>query len=341
MGGMAEPFDARARRFLAAHRVARLATVDPDGTPSVVPICYALDAAAIYSPLDAKPKRVPPRALRRVRNLLARPAVALVVDDYAEDWSCLAHLIVRGQADLLEPGEPEHALAVAQLRARYPQYHRMAIEAQPVIRIVPTRWRFWAVVPEAVDPGPVTAPRLDVFALLAACPTRPPAAFLADPVPPAVLSRLLRAIPLPASPVGVRLAVVTEPSERARLVAALAAIAPATSATPEGRLLGAAPVLLLLGVDPAGDRDDSPVVDDALLGELLGHLTASIGLAAFAAGLAAARVTLPHAAAVPLTRALDLDAALRPVALIALGYATGPGTEPAPPSLADRLVRWL
>jgi coenzyme F420-0:L-glutamate ligase / coenzyme F420-1:gamma-L-glutamate ligase len=141
------PLDAQAWRYLATHRVARLATVDTAGLPSVVPICYADDGAAIYSALDEKPKRVAPAALKRVRNLLARPDVALVVDDYAEDWSRLAYLLVRGRADLLEPGTPEHAAAIDRLRTRYPQYHRMAIEARPVIRVRPTSARFWSATP--------------------------------------------------------------------------------------------------------------------------------------------------------------------------------------------------
>jgi PPOX class probable F420-dependent enzyme len=113
----------------------------------VVPICYASDGRAIYSALDQKPKRVAPVALKRVRNLLAHPDVALVVDDYAEDWSQLAYLLVRGHATLLEPGTPDHAAAVALLRAKYAQYRAMAIEAQPIICIRPTRGYLWKGTP--------------------------------------------------------------------------------------------------------------------------------------------------------------------------------------------------
>jgi hypothetical protein len=54
---------------------------------------------------------------------------------------------VRGRAALLEPGTPEHAAAVALLRAKYPQYRAMAIEAQPIICIRPTRGSFWKASP--------------------------------------------------------------------------------------------------------------------------------------------------------------------------------------------------
>lgn len=142
--------------FLAMRRVGHLATVDAAGRPSVVPICYAVDRRAIYSALDEKPKRVAPEALRRVRNLLAHPDVALVVDDYAEDWTQLAYLLVRGRADLLQPGAPDHAAAVALLRAKYPQYRAMAIGAQPVIRIRPARSTFWTAT---TTPSPQGAPQ--------------------------------------------------------------------------------------------------------------------------------------------------------------------------------------
>jgi len=69
----------------------------------------------------------------------------LVIDDYSEDWEALAYLHVRGFAEILEPGSgPEHSVAIAALRARYPQYSSMNIDAQPVIKLVPQRLRFWS-----------------------------------------------------------------------------------------------------------------------------------------------------------------------------------------------------
>lgn len=134
---------ADAWRYLEAHRVGHLTTVDEAGRPSVVPLCYATDGQAIYSALDDKPKRVQPHDLQRVRNIRVHPVVALVVDDYSEDWSRLAYLLVHGQADLVAAGTEEHERAVALLRAKYPQYLRMPIEERDVIRIRPERGRFW------------------------------------------------------------------------------------------------------------------------------------------------------------------------------------------------------
>lgn len=132
--------------YLEGHRVARLATVGEDGQPHVVPCCFALVGGVVYTPLDAKPKRVPVERLRRVRDLRANAAVCLTVDDYDEDWRRLRWLQVRGDAALTLPGAEEdtHGRAIAALRVRYPQYREMPLEELPLIRITPRRVVEWA-----------------------------------------------------------------------------------------------------------------------------------------------------------------------------------------------------
>ena len=98
---------------------------------------------AIVIAIDEKPKG-DPRRLRRVRNIQVRPDVALIVDDYEEDWSRLAWVQVRGRARLVEPGEQGHGEWLAALRRKYPQYLSMRLEALPVIiieRLATTAWR--------------------------------------------------------------------------------------------------------------------------------------------------------------------------------------------------------
>ena len=64
---------------LAAARVARLATIDPDGRPHLVPIVFAIHGATLYSAVDRKPKRS--RTLRRIENARARPSVTVLIDE--------------------------------------------------------------------------------------------------------------------------------------------------------------------------------------------------------------------------------------------------------------------
>ncbi|HEX6287976.1 MAG TPA: TIGR03668 family PPOX class F420-dependent oxidoreductase [Herpetosiphonaceae bacterium] len=132
--------------FILAQRVGRLATVDAVGDPHVIPVCYACDGHSLYIALDAKPKRVAPQQLRRVRNILDHPQVALVVDRYSDDWSVLAYVLIRGAASLLAVDSPEHRSAVELLRARYHQYQTMPIDQQPVIVIRPSSVVAWGML---------------------------------------------------------------------------------------------------------------------------------------------------------------------------------------------------
>ena len=136
-------FSPKAAEFVRIHRVARLATADAGGAPYVVPVCYAFDGRRIYSAIDLKPKRVGGRVLKRVRNILENPHVALVIDDYSEDWSELAYVMVRGVADLIESGE-ERQRAEDLLRQKYHQYETMLQPGCPVIRITPERVISWS-----------------------------------------------------------------------------------------------------------------------------------------------------------------------------------------------------
>lgn len=124
--------------FVGQARVARLATIHRSGTPSLVPVCFALigdSHPVIVSVLDEKPKNVPDRELARVRNIRRNPHVGFIVDRYDEDWSRLAFVQVRGRAHIVTPGGMHHDDAITALREKYPQYRPMAIEQRAVIVI--------------------------------------------------------------------------------------------------------------------------------------------------------------------------------------------------------------
>jgi PPOX class probable F420-dependent enzyme len=135
-----EPAEARTR--FAGARVARLATTGADRRPHIVPVVFALDGDTLYTAVDdVKPKAT--TRLKRLANIAANPAVALLADHYEdEDWSRLAWLQVRGEASLVEDAA-ERERALAALRARYRQYHTMALEELPLLRIRPTRLVGW------------------------------------------------------------------------------------------------------------------------------------------------------------------------------------------------------
>lgn len=138
-------FSSTVAHFIASHRVGRLATADAGGAPYAVPICYAFDGERIYTAIDLKPKRVGGRELKRVRNILENPQVALVIDDYSEDWSDLAYVMVRGNAEIIEDGEERQSAEVL-LREKYQQYAEMLEPGCAVIRITPERVVSWGAV---------------------------------------------------------------------------------------------------------------------------------------------------------------------------------------------------
>jgi PPOX class probable F420-dependent enzyme len=124
-------------------RVARLATVDADHGPHVIPICFSFDGSVFYSAIDRKPKRVSADRLTRLKNIAQMPQVALLLDYYDEDWARLWYVLVRGKAELVS-AEPERLQAIARLRAKYPQYAAgMLSDDAPILRITPERITSW------------------------------------------------------------------------------------------------------------------------------------------------------------------------------------------------------
>lgn len=135
-------------KFLNSNRVARLATADKAGVPHIVPVCYVLDGASLYIALDAKPKRVAPLRLKRVRNIKENAEVSLLVDHYDEDWTALGWVRLDGRAELIVQGQ-EHADALSLLRERYPQYESTLPDDAVVIAVRVHRVSSWGDLPAA------------------------------------------------------------------------------------------------------------------------------------------------------------------------------------------------
>ena len=128
------------RERVEGMRVARLATVRPDGRPHIVPICFVLAEGVLYTAVDQKPKRA--SRLVRLENVEANPRVAVLVDHYDDDWSRLWWVRLDGRARVLSDGS-ERRRAVELLADRYPQYARER-PSGPVIAVDVAVWRGWA-----------------------------------------------------------------------------------------------------------------------------------------------------------------------------------------------------
>src|SRR5215471_9385467 len=104
-----------ARVLLERWPVARLATLGPAG-PQLLPVVFARAGECLWSAVDGKPKSG--GELARVRHVRADPRVALLLDEYTEEWSELWWLRVSGRASAIgsvPERDAEVAAAVAAL----------------------------------------------------------------------------------------------------------------------------------------------------------------------------------------------------------------------------------
>jgi len=110
---------AEALALVESSRVARLATVRPDGGPHLVPITFAITAGTIVTMIDQKPKTT--SQLQRLRNIEVNPSVSVMVDEWDEDWDHLRWVRVDGTARVHSDDDVwRHAREA--LIVKYPQY---------------------------------------------------------------------------------------------------------------------------------------------------------------------------------------------------------------------------
>jgi PPOX class probable F420-dependent enzyme len=118
------------RRRLQEARVARLATVDAEGRPHLVPITFAHDDEKLYFAVDDKPKRR--RDLKRLRNIAGNPRVSVLVDHYEDDWARLWWVRLDGVANVLDH-DAEAQRAIDLLVRKYVQYARARPQGPVVV----------------------------------------------------------------------------------------------------------------------------------------------------------------------------------------------------------------
>lgn len=130
------------RHRLASARVGYLATVRGDGRPHVVPIVFAVNGDVVYAIADPKPKSG--LDLLRHRNIVANPAVSLLVDAYDEPWIGIWWVRADGQARIVEDG-PERDTAIRLLVSKYPDYATWTTPFGAAMVMEVTRLTSWAI----------------------------------------------------------------------------------------------------------------------------------------------------------------------------------------------------
>jgi PPOX class probable F420-dependent enzyme len=127
-----------ARALLANERVARLAYVDDEDHPRVLPVTFAVAGGAVWSAIDEKPKRSTEPA--RLRHLHRRPEAALLVDVYDDDWSRLAWVQLLGTVEILPADSAPEAMEA--LAAKYAPYAERRPPG-PLLRLSVKDFRQW------------------------------------------------------------------------------------------------------------------------------------------------------------------------------------------------------
>ena len=131
--------------FIQRVRVARLATTDSDFKPHLVPVVFVFDGNHFFIPVDEKRKKAKPEKLRRIKNIQGNSNVALLIDEYNEDWTRLAFVMIQGIASI-EKSRPQADIqaqkALKLLTIKYTQYQRVGT-GEILIRIKPEKVVSW------------------------------------------------------------------------------------------------------------------------------------------------------------------------------------------------------
>lgn len=131
--------------FIQRARVARLATIDCEFKPHLVPVVFVFDGDHFFIPVDEKRKKAKPEKLRRIKNIEGNPNVALLIDEYSEDWSRLTFVMIQGVASIVKyklQTDIQLQLALKELTTKYIQYQKIGI-GEICIRIKPEKVVSW------------------------------------------------------------------------------------------------------------------------------------------------------------------------------------------------------
>jgi len=129
------PLPEAVKQFIAAARVCRIASVRPDGTPHVIPVCPAFEGATVY--VDIASRGVSAAAFR------ANPDIAVLIDEYHDDWSKLQAVILRCRAEELAGEELERAWTM--IREKFPQYVTVDWQPRLTLALRIDGWTEWGL----------------------------------------------------------------------------------------------------------------------------------------------------------------------------------------------------
>ena len=131
--------------FIVRARVARLATIDSEFKPHLVPVVFVFNGNHFFIPVDEKRKTAKPEKLKRIRNIQDNPNVTLLIDEYSENWTKLAFVMIQGKASVAtnEEGNIQVREAYKKLMTKYLQYQKVSVGEMCII-ITPKKVASWS-----------------------------------------------------------------------------------------------------------------------------------------------------------------------------------------------------
>lgn len=131
-----EPIPDGIKGFLATARVCRIATVRPNGEPHLIPVCPVFDGeATVYVDIGRK--------YATAEGLRANHRIAVLIDEYTDDWSKLRGLLLRCQAAVAEGEEKERAWEM--IRDKFPQHKPIGWSPRLTLALRIYDWRQWGI----------------------------------------------------------------------------------------------------------------------------------------------------------------------------------------------------
>ena len=131
-----QPLPEAVKQFVGAARVCRIATVRPDSTPHVIPVCPVFDGeATVYVDIGSR--------YTTAEGVRASPNIAVLIDEYSDDWSELKAVLLRCRAEPVEAEEKERAWEM--IRAKFPAYKGIGWEPRLTLALRVYDWRQWGI----------------------------------------------------------------------------------------------------------------------------------------------------------------------------------------------------
>ena len=132
-----EPLPDAVKNYVRFAPVCRIATVRPSGEPHVIPVCPVFDGDSILY-VDIGPKYA------SAEGLLAGGKVAVLLDEYHDDWGRLQAVLLKCEAKPVQGEEQERAWRM--IREKFPQYSSVGWAPRLTLALRIYDWRQWGVL---------------------------------------------------------------------------------------------------------------------------------------------------------------------------------------------------